>query len=121
MKPIFSQLWFAYPIPISLALMSSIPSQAVANILFSPHIGLGIFGFVASFPWFVGRMLFAYFLPARSEPRIDHRWILGLAAGYIPVSLICAYSAARAVSRVNPTSTFDVLPMLYFPISIPVW
>src|SRR4029453_9813540 len=111
-QSVLSEAARVYCLPIALSLLAWVPNDTVRGLLFSLHGGLGWGILALSFPFLVVRLIVvASRKPEESRPR--RRKIAGLlAAGYVPLSALCAYSIVKALN-LPPTNFRKILLIFY--------
>jgi hypothetical protein len=116
-KGALSEAARAYPIPIALALVAWVPIDPLRGILFSFHGGLGWVLLALAFPWLIVRIVQLLFVgptELRSQRRLR---ALAVGLGYIPLSVVCAYSLLSALNPPFRETLPNVLRWFYIPVS----
>jgi hypothetical protein len=112
------QAFVAYPLPLIMAVFAWVPFDMFRGILFSAHGGLGWLLLLLSFPWLLVRATVLCASGPVEDRSRRRRAALFIVAGYVPISLLCAYSLMRALNPPLTNTLKTILPFLYFPAAL---
>jgi len=117
MRAVATEVWKSYPLPFLALLPAFTNVDALLAIFFSLHGGLAWLLILAALPWVVIRIARVLLAGEASKwQRKSHA--LGIAIGYVFVSLASSTFLAWRLSPPLKLTLANVLPSYFFPLSM---